>query len=67
VTLDEWRAGRLVGTPDQIRAQLAEGADLGVETIIVGAGCVPFQVGTLDDVALLAEVVGGGKTAAALG
>ena len=62
VTLDEWRAGRLVGTPEQIQAQIAEWDDLGVETIMIGAGCVPFHVGTLDDVSLLASVLGLGDS-----
>jgi probable F420-dependent oxidoreductase len=57
VTLDEWRRGRLVGTVEQVREQVAGWADLGVETIIVGAGAVPFQVGSLDDVEALAEAL----------
>ena len=52
--LDRWREGRLVGTPEQIREQLAVWDDLGVETVILGVGAVPFQVSHLDDVALLA-------------
>jgi probable F420-dependent oxidoreductase len=63
VTLPEWRVGRLVGTVEQVREQRAEWEELGVETIIVGAGAVPFQVGALDDVELLAEALigtGGG-------
>jgi probable F420-dependent oxidoreductase len=57
VTLDEWRLGRLVGTPEQIREQAEEWADLGVETIICGPGSVPFQVASLDDVELLAHAL----------
>ncbi len=60
VTLDQWREGRLVGTPEQIREQLAGWAGLGVETVILGVGSVPFHVGDPDDVALLAEVCGAG-------
>ena len=60
VTLDQWREGRLVGTPEQIREQLAVWDGLGVETVILGAGSVPFHVGDPDDVALLAEVCGAG-------
>ena len=52
--LDRWREGRLVGTPEQIREQLAGWGDLGVETVILGVGAVPFQVSALDDVELLA-------------
>jgi probable F420-dependent oxidoreductase len=54
--LDRWREGRLVGTPEQIREQLAGWADLGVETVILGVGSVPFHVSALDDVELLAAV-----------
>jgi probable F420-dependent oxidoreductase len=57
VTLDEWRVGRLVGTVEQVREQRAEWEALGVETIIVGAGAVPFHVGSLDDVELLAAAL----------
>jgi probable F420-dependent oxidoreductase len=51
--LDEFRTGRLVGTVDEVREQLSQWDALGVETLIVGAGAVPFQVGALDDVELL--------------
>jgi alkanesulfonate monooxygenase SsuD/methylene tetrahydromethanopterin reductase-like flavin-dependent oxidoreductase (luciferase family) len=57
VSLDEFRTGRLVGTPEQVREQAAEWESLGVETLILGAGAVPFQVGSLKDVELLAEVL----------
>ena len=59
VTLDEWRRGRLVGTVEQVREQQAEWAALGVETLIVGPGAVPFQVAALDDVELLATALTG--------
>jgi probable F420-dependent oxidoreductase len=59
VTLDEWRTGRLVGTVEQVREQQAEWAALGVETLIVGPGAVPFQVASLDDVELLATALTG--------
>jgi probable F420-dependent oxidoreductase len=58
-TLDQWRVGRLVGTVEQVREQVAGWADLGVETLIVGVGAVPFAVTTVDDVELLAEAVRG--------
>jgi len=60
VTLDDWRVGRLVGTAEEVRDQAAQWEALGIETIIVGAGAIPFQVGSLDDVAALAEVLGCG-------
>ena len=58
VGLDEWRVGRLVGTVEQIREQVATWGELGVETLIIGAGAVPFHLGALDDVELLAHAVG---------
>ena len=60
VTLDEWRVGRLVGTVDEVREQAAGWESLGVETLILGVGALPFQVGTLEDVEALAEALGAG-------
>jgi alkanesulfonate monooxygenase SsuD/methylene tetrahydromethanopterin reductase-like flavin-dependent oxidoreductase (luciferase family) len=60
VTLDQWRIGRLVGTTEQVREQAAAWEALGVETIIVGPGSVPFHVASLEDVDALAEVLGAG-------
>jgi alkanesulfonate monooxygenase SsuD/methylene tetrahydromethanopterin reductase-like flavin-dependent oxidoreductase (luciferase family) len=57
MTLERWREGRLVGTVEQVREQAGEWADLGVETIIVGNGAVPFQMTDLDDIALLASAL----------
>ncbi len=57
VSLDEWRDGRLVGTVEQVREQREAWRALGVETLILGAGCLPFQVGALDDVELLASAL----------
>ncbi|MDQ1519329.1 MAG: hypothetical protein QOI55_402, partial [Actinomycetota bacterium] len=57
VDLDEFRRGRLVGTVDEVRAQAAVWDGLGVETLILGVGAVPFQVGALDDVELLAHAL----------
>jgi probable F420-dependent oxidoreductase len=57
VTLDEWRTGRLVGTVEQVREQVAGWAELGVETIVVGPGCVPFHVGSLEDLEPLAAAL----------
>ena len=56
-TLEQWRVGRLVGTVEQIREQAATWGGLGVETLILGVGAVPFHVGAADDVALLAEAL----------
>jgi alkanesulfonate monooxygenase SsuD/methylene tetrahydromethanopterin reductase-like flavin-dependent oxidoreductase (luciferase family) len=57
VTLDEWREGRLVGTIDEVREQAAEWADLGVETLILGVGSVPFAVSAPDDIELAAAAL----------
>ena len=57
VTLDEWRVGRLVGTVEQVQEQVAAWAELGVETLIVGPGCVPFQVVALEDLDPIAEAL----------
>jgi probable F420-dependent oxidoreductase len=65
VTLDDWRAGRLVGTVEQVREQAEGWAELGVETLIVGPGAVPFQVVSLDDVEALAEALSPFQAAAA--
>jgi alkanesulfonate monooxygenase SsuD/methylene tetrahydromethanopterin reductase-like flavin-dependent oxidoreductase (luciferase family) len=51
--LEAFRKGRLVGTVEQVREQVAEWKNLGVDTIILGVGAVPFQVSTADDVELL--------------
>jgi probable F420-dependent oxidoreductase len=59
VTLDQWREGRLVGTVDDIREQAEGWAALGVETLIVGLGAVPFAVTALDDLELVARAVRG--------
>ena len=61
VSLDEWRVGRLVGTVDEVREQAAGWEALGVETLILGPGALPFQVGTLDDVEALAEALGASR------
>ena len=57
VTLDEWRDGRLVGTVDEVREQAEAWAALGVETLILGAGVVPFQVASPQDVTALADTL----------
>jgi probable F420-dependent oxidoreductase len=54
VPLAEWRQGRLVGTVEDVREQLHAWADLGVSTLVVGAGALPFQVASPDDVEMLA-------------
>jgi alkanesulfonate monooxygenase SsuD/methylene tetrahydromethanopterin reductase-like flavin-dependent oxidoreductase (luciferase family) len=53
VDLDTFRRGRLVGTVGQVQEQLAQWEALGIETVILGVGAVPFQVSAADDVELL--------------
>jgi alkanesulfonate monooxygenase SsuD/methylene tetrahydromethanopterin reductase-like flavin-dependent oxidoreductase (luciferase family) len=51
--LDTFRTGRLVGTLEQVRRQVQTWEALGIETLVLGAGALPFQVTSLDDVARL--------------
>ena len=53
VDLEAFRVGRLVGTVDQVREQVATWEALGVETLIAGFGAVPFHVSSRDDVEML--------------
>lgn len=55
--LDTFRAGRLVGTIEQVGEQAARWRELGIETLVLGVGSVPFHVGALDDVELLAAAL----------
>jgi alkanesulfonate monooxygenase SsuD/methylene tetrahydromethanopterin reductase-like flavin-dependent oxidoreductase (luciferase family) len=55
VDLATFRQSRLVGTVDEVQAQVREWDALGVETIILGLGAVPFQVTAPDDVELLLQ------------
>ena len=50
--LERWRVGRLVGTVDEVRDQVRVWQGLGVETLMLGVGAVPFQVTAPDDVEL---------------
>jgi alkanesulfonate monooxygenase SsuD/methylene tetrahydromethanopterin reductase-like flavin-dependent oxidoreductase (luciferase family) len=54
MTLAEWREGRLVGSVEEVREQLQQWRALGVSTLIVGAGAVPFAVSGPDDVEMIA-------------
>lgn len=52
--LADWRRDRLVGTVEQVREQVGEWASVGVTSLIVCVGAVPFavtDVGDLDTVA----------------
>jgi alkanesulfonate monooxygenase SsuD/methylene tetrahydromethanopterin reductase-like flavin-dependent oxidoreductase (luciferase family) len=59
VTLAEFRKGRLVGTVDDVRAQVAQWEGLGVDTLVLGVGSVPFHVTSTDDVAMLGNALAG--------
>jgi alkanesulfonate monooxygenase SsuD/methylene tetrahydromethanopterin reductase-like flavin-dependent oxidoreductase (luciferase family) len=52
-----FRAGRLVGTVEEVREQVAQWEALGVDTLIAGIGAVPFHVSSTDDVEMLGEVL----------
>ncbi len=58
-SLDEWRRGRLVGTVEEVREQAAEWEALGVDTLILSVGPLPFSVTVADDVALAAASLAG--------
>ncbi|HJV08318.1 MAG TPA: LLM class flavin-dependent oxidoreductase [Acidimicrobiales bacterium] len=53
--LSEWRMGRLVGTVEQVREQVQEWESLGVSSLVLNAGAVPFALVAGDDVELLAQ------------
>jgi alkanesulfonate monooxygenase SsuD/methylene tetrahydromethanopterin reductase-like flavin-dependent oxidoreductase (luciferase family) len=57
MTLARWREDRLVGTVEQVREQTAAWTELGVETLILGVGAVPFHLVSDDDVELLASAL----------
>lgn len=57
VPLERFRADKLVGTVEQIQEQAEEWAELGVESLILGVGAVPFQLGSLEDLELLADAL----------
>jgi alkanesulfonate monooxygenase SsuD/methylene tetrahydromethanopterin reductase-like flavin-dependent oxidoreductase (luciferase family) len=53
VELAEYRVGRLVGTVEEVRAQVAEWEAIGIDTLVLGVGAVPFHVTSMDDVEML--------------
>ena len=57
VDLAGFRAGRLVGTVDEVREQVAEWEALGVDTLVAGVGAVPFHVSSRDDVEMLGHAL----------
>jgi alkanesulfonate monooxygenase SsuD/methylene tetrahydromethanopterin reductase-like flavin-dependent oxidoreductase (luciferase family) len=58
VSLDQWREGRLVGTTQEAAEQVAGWEKLGIETLIVSLGPLPFSVCDLDDLLPLAAALG---------
>jgi alkanesulfonate monooxygenase SsuD/methylene tetrahydromethanopterin reductase-like flavin-dependent oxidoreductase (luciferase family) len=56
VDLAEFRVGKLVGTVDEVRAQVGEWEGLGVDTLVLGVGVVPFHVTSADDVAMFGSL-----------
>lgn len=57
MSLAEWRTGRLVGTVESVRAQVARWRELGLSMLIVGLGALPFSVSDTDDLDLLASAL----------
>ncbi len=53
-SLEEWRRGRLVGTVDEVGAQLAGWAELGVSTVVVSPSPMPFSLPADDGLEILA-------------
>lgn len=57
VSLDEWKDGRLVGTVEEVREQVARWRTLGVTSLIAGPGALPFAATDPDDLDLLASAL----------
>ncbi len=57
VSLEQWREGRLVGTPEQVMEQLEVWNGLGVAEIIIGLGSVPFHLAHPEDLEYAASVL----------
>ncbi|MGI8809897.1 MAG: LLM class flavin-dependent oxidoreductase [Acidimicrobiales bacterium] len=55
MTLAEWRRGRLVGTVEQVAGQVREWESIGVSSLVLNMGGVPFALAAGDDVELLAD------------
>lgn len=55
MSLDDYRQGRLVGTIEQVREELAGWAAEGVTTLIISLGALPFTVTGLDDLEVMAS------------
>ncbi|TMK88351.1 MAG: LLM class flavin-dependent oxidoreductase [Actinobacteria bacterium] len=55
VSLAEWRNGRLVGTVEEVADQLGRWQELGVQSLVVSLGGVPFSIVEDDAADLLAQ------------
>jgi alkanesulfonate monooxygenase len=55
MSLDDWRKGRLVGTVDEVREELAAWRALGVDSLIVSIAATPFSFVSADDLDVVAE------------
>ena len=56
-SLDEWRRGRLVGTPEQVGEELEAWSEIGIATFVMGFGALPFAVTDPDDLELAASAL----------
>jgi alkanesulfonate monooxygenase SsuD/methylene tetrahydromethanopterin reductase-like flavin-dependent oxidoreductase (luciferase family) len=56
VDLAEFRAGKFVGTVDELRDHVGEWEGLGIDTLVLGVGVVPFHVSSVDDVEMFASL-----------
>ena len=54
---DEWRSDRLVGTVEDVREQVAAWRTLGVRSLVVNLGALPFSVSDPDDLDLVASAL----------
>lgn len=54
-SLAEWRRTGLVGTVDEVREQMQAWATLGVSTLVISAGPLPFTVSGAEDVEMIAS------------
>jgi probable F420-dependent oxidoreductase len=55
--LERYRRGRLVGTVEQVRAQIGGWEAEGVSSLVVSLGALPFSVTDADDLELLASAI----------
>jgi len=59
VGLDQWRQGRLVGTVAEVQDQVGAWRELGIETLMLNTGAVPFATGPDDDLELAVSAIRG--------